>query len=575
MIARYLLLRPRGEDGQRQITRIVGDLVNDFEPTKIATTTLLVPRDAQVVSHAPAECAVVGPLFRRSDDSRVTRLTTGEGYSIAADRGRYLLRNFWGGYIAVIAGEGLNLDVIRDPSASVPSYWSRTDDLDIVFSDVALARRAGFALDRIAWDALAHRLRYPSLRIAASCIAGVAEIVPGSRLTFGADVAATQLWSPWDFTDDAPVMPAIATEAVRDTVMRCVGTWGRAFDRVHLELSGGLDSSIVAAAVKGHPAWSATTFATDRADGDERHFARAVALRCGVGLREIALDEVGIDPSHPPAALRPNPGGFSGLAGIDTVLARAANEAHADAIFTGGGGDNVFCTVRSAAPVVDAWRQSGARQAWATLRDVATLGEESLTSAAGHAWRQFLRARNTPVPWRGATRLLGSGAEVNFAGHPWLEAPADALPGKRAHVTALLRILPFLDGYDRMVAVPTVAPLMAQPVMETCLAIPSWQWIAGGCDRAVARRAFADLLPPEIIARRGKGSLASTLAPVFDTYRETLLALLEGGVLASHGLIDEAAVWAALRASADKEARYIRLFEFADAELWARSIAHY
>src|SRR3546814_15687375 len=62
-----------------------------------------------------------------------------------------------------------------------------------------------------------------------------------------------------------------------------------------------------------------------------------------------------------------------------------------------------------------------------------------------------------------------------------------------------------IELYPRSTAAPQITPLLSQPIVELCLSIPTWQWVRGGRDRAVARAAVADLLPALIAQRRTKG----------------------------------------------------------------------
>ena len=110
--------------------------------------------------------------------------------------------------------------------------------------------------------------------------------------------------------------------------------------------------------------------------------------------------------------------------------------------------------------------------------------------------------------------------------------------------------------------------MLSQPVVELCLAVPSWDWVAGGQDRAVARKAFASHLPAEVVWRRNKGRLETMCAEAFLAQRHALAPLLLEGWLARAGLIDRERVEAYLdreRIGADYD--YFRLLELADIEL--------
>jgi len=119
-----------------------------------------------------------------------------------------------------------------------------------------------------------------------------------------------------------------------------------------------------------------------------------------------------------------------------------------------------------------------------------------------------------------------------------------------------------------------IAPLLAQPVVELGLGVPSWQWSEGGQDRALARRAFRHDLPDLILARRTKGRIVSMFFPAFDAHRARLRSFLLDGLLASEAIIDRSAIedFISGRTAPDPVA-IIRLLHIADMERWARAVA--
>jgi asparagine synthase (glutamine-hydrolysing) len=81
---------------------------------------------------------------------------------------------------------------------------------------------------------------------------------------------------------------------------------------------------------------------------------------------------------------------------------------------------------------------------------------------------------------------------------------------------------------------------MSQPLIELCLQIPSYVWIAGGRDRAIARRAFMRALPPQIVRRQGKGAIDQHNLAICDANESYLRETLLNGVLVREGLLDRA-----------------------------------
>jgi asparagine synthase (glutamine-hydrolysing) len=114
-------------------------------------------------------------------------------------------------------------------------------------------------------------------------------------------------------------------------------------------------------------------------------------------------------------------------------------------------------------------------------------------------------------------------------------------------------------------------PLLSQPVMEACLAAPCWMWISGGRNRAVARDAFADLLPLDVLSRRSKGTFMSYLGAVYQKNKEQMRDFLLTGHLQAHGLLDADAVQSRIESRLPpRDESFTRIFELCMTENWVR-----
>jgi asparagine synthase (glutamine-hydrolysing) len=365
---------------------------------------------------------------------------------------------------------------------------------------------------------------------------------------------------------------AQAVAQVRAETERCVAAWASQSKSILLELSGGLDSSIVAAGLRDQAAAIAcVTAVTPDPGADERRYAALVAAHIGAPLEAVMLEIASGDVMRKLRILSPRPGTGVLQQVLDTAFARQAETVGADGFFTGGGGDNIFCYLNTAAPAADVLRTHGVGPLFLrTVGDLATLHGCTTWRAGALALRKVWRR---PRPWRQDSTFLASAAiPAAPQSHPWLAAPAGALPGKREHVAALMRIQNAPDGKERHGLAPIRYPLLSQPLVELCLTIPTWMWITGGRNRAVARDAFADRLPAPILARRTKGDFTGFCGAIFERQRTALADLLLGGWLAREGVLDRVAVEAYLTAPAPpKDVGFYRLLEFAGVEAWARS----
>jgi len=115
---------------------------------------------------------------------------------------------------------------------------------------------------------------------------------------------------------------------------------------------------------------------------------------------------------------------------------------------------------------------------------------------------------------------------------------------------------------------PLVNPLMSQPIVELALSIPSWHMVEGGRDRALARKAYHNAMPPLIRDRRRKGSPSSFAITLLRAKREEARERLLDGELVRRGYIDKAALATALAEEPGVGLGYVRILGLLDMEVW-------
>jgi asparagine synthase (glutamine-hydrolysing) len=125
--------------------------------------------------------------------------------------------------------------------------------------------------------------------------------------------------------------------------------------------------------------------------------------------------------------------------------------------------------------------------------------------------------------------------------HPWLKQSRRIAPGSHALLFGLIAVTsstyhsPFSGSQEPV----RVSPLVSQPLLEIALRMPTYLHCKFAQDRAVARTAFADVLPPEILQRGlGKGGPDLWLAEVIANNIGFLREFLLDGILAHRRLID-------------------------------------
>lgn len=578
MIARrYLVilsLEPGRAASAAKHAAVASGLAISFASARICVLT---EAAAHCVPFAGGEGAFVGTLFSAgADTDRVDTVPAAVSRSILATDGRAALNDYWGGYILVCEDRNTGtVSVSRDPSGAMPCYRVQTRDLHVCASDLGTLMAADFLTPTIAVPALLRHLAFPDVRLEETCIEGVSDLLPGMRIELGATGVTPSLWwSPWRFAGN-PVSGSGADLArrLRDTVDRCVGAWSSCCDNTLLGLSGGLDSSILASALhQCHARFGALNMVDQDADGDERPYARLVAGAFGVALDEREYDAEIVDLRSPSAAHLPRPMGTAHMQSYEFAVRQLVQEHAFDAWFNGIGGDSVFCWLRSALPVADS--VLSLRSPAAILRcigDVAMLADVSASTVLRQTLRFLLQGRRSVRP-RSVERLLTPEARncsARLQLPPWFAAPTGILPGRANHVEMIARVQNMIEGLDRWTAPPTVIPLLSQPIVELCLSISSWNWIAGGRNRAVARDAYADRLPARVIDRRSKGGPDRMSIAVCLTNLPLLREMLLDGHLAKSGLLDRDLLERLLtEQSILKNARHIDILQLADAESW-------
>jgi asparagine synthase (glutamine-hydrolysing) len=488
-----------------------------------------------------------------------------------------LVTRFWGAYVAVEAGGSNNRTrVFRAPMGALPAYYTICNGCIVVASDVALLHNLGLVRGGIDWWQLTAFLGSSRTLTQRTCLTGIHELPPGCVLEIGPgpEVAVNSLWKFWDHVQSANRPSRRSAEAsIREAIGNSISAMLQNAGEVGISLSGGLDSSIVAScAAFGGRQPILLTFATSDPDGDEREFAKAVADKLGLELLEYAFEERHVDFSRSASQHLPRPTGHAHAQSVAKRYIEVARQLGLDAIMNGMGGDNVFCTNSSTLPLVDAIL---ARAPFADVRDTfSSLRYLTQASASDIVFQiaQIIAGRRRPnwVPGLAhfLIRELGE-ASVDPLKTRWLGDGQRSLPGKAYHVEMIVRALHTVEGFDRETAPIWLSPLMSQPVVEACLAIPTWMWTSGGMNRAVARMAFSHHLPPSVVHRRTKGGPDAFSRDVALARRGELREIVLEGELARRGILDRRRLEGAFEdGSMLRDGYHAQLLHIADIEAW-------
>lgn len=577
MTARFAIGIGLSLDGQNALKKRIGDaeheILLDSPGLVIAATSQM--RTIEIGGFG----FVIGALFSCKDNQLVTTFDTETAIRIGRDCGQSLIECYWGDYVAVIRSAA-TVAVVRSPFGTLPCLYRPWAGGVVVASEIDSLEHATKVPNSVAFDQVARQLVVGDLRSSRTCLTDVHE-VRGGQVAFFAGTSRShhEIWTPWSIARAIPGCERTVSAAahLREIAIGCVSAKTRAFKKPLVLLSGGLDSSIVTACLAdGRRDMTCLNLVAPASAGDERLYARAVAGHLGHDLLERPMPERSLELGTLAGVRLPRPVARSFEQRIYREAQAVAKEQGCDGIVDGGGGDNVFCSLQSASPAADCILDSdGRRRFWHTCNAIADMTNASIGRVV---WKALRRAttRSRPYRWAINDRMLSAEAKATAAeavGHPWLSMDPSRLPGRAAQIALLVAAQSFVEDGPHGAKTHVVSPLVSQPLIEHCLSIPSWQWFDRGCNRAVARHAFAPLLPASAVWRRGKGVPDSFIVRLFETNRSYIREHLLGGMLAHEGLIDTAPVCAALDDPAPfGGAEFGRLVRLMDAETWARNI---
>jgi asparagine synthase (glutamine-hydrolysing) len=550
---------------------------------------------------------IFGKLYRSGDDADgafpdpLQSLSRFDSEVIVQSKGRSLIKGFWGYYVAALHyPEKATALVIRAPASPLACFHVRSGTMNFFFSSIQDCVDLKLTPLSINWDSITAQVVGADYLTHETAINEIVELVCGEAAECTHTACTTQVY--WDprilLKCRSPKRFPEATRAIRNGVNYSVNALSSGHGHILINLSGGLDSSIVLSALARAPHRPLLTAVNyfSRSGGDERLYARRMAQSINCRLVELPrndqLDLRRFDDCN--LTVRP----VLNFSAPDTEARSAmlAYELSATAIFNGELGDNVFGRNPGPAMLLDYFRQNGfGRRFVSVALDYAMLTNQSIWRAMALTRlesldlihnRDFnsLRAFRSRYGVDGARSLMlasseaeqhHSGMEARFL-HPWLKESRQLAPDSRKLLFGLLTVTstashsPFAGPDDPQ----SVSPFVSQPLAEIALQMPGHLHCTAAQDRAVARAAFSDVLPAEIIDRgRGKGGPTAWAKDVVENNEKFLREFLLDGILVRRALLDRRKVEAALSPKMVKSTAMVAdVFAKVYIEAWVRKV---
>lgn len=437
----------------------------------------------------------------------------------------------------------------RDRLGVKPLWWARDGGALAFASEIGALRASGLVSRRVDLGAVVDVL-------AAPCFSGVDRVpwadvrplLPGQVLRARAGEVTVSTWWRWPARGTASEVPV---EALREALVTAVGRTLQADVPVGVLLSGGLDSSLIAALARptaGRLAWS-VRFEDDEAfdrgrsvisPSSDAPYARAVAEALGMDLREVAV---------PRAALR---GLLDEVVASDEALPAWEQQLSQAALFRAVAADGV-----RAALVGDA-------------ADETHLGYRFLLDDAATADPGVIAGRFGGVPLRPAWRRE-EGARLRAAvpDAAW-DSPADRLRATTALVVGrwLPRLLHNGDLHAMAHGVEARPPFADTALLALAAQLdPAVAW-RGGVEKAHLRDAAAGWLPEAVRTRRKSALPKDPFAG--DVWAGVVREVLAERHPVVEAVVDVGAMARLADAGAWDERGQAALFRLAGLGLWAR-----
>jgi len=423
----------------------------------------------------------------------------------------------------------------RDRMGQKPLYLAVQPGRALAFASELSALRPVTWIDReINLDSIAEYLQTGYIAAPATIYRGVAKLSPASWMRCTPDGAITHKKY---FDPNETQTTEISADAVKSALRRAVERQLVSDVPVGCFLSGGIDSSVIAAAMKSAaPAQPILTFSIGFDDPryDETKFAAEVAQYLGTQHRQFTVRPDAAADLPKLAAVFGEP--FGDSSALPTHYLARETRAFVKVALSGDGGDELFGGYDRYRAM--RWGSAGARMPKILQKMAAAVPGGHPKSSLAKA-RRFVAALGLPAPQRYAEYVGLFQKDLQEAISPRrsiaarnLVADAYAMlhphrdPVQTALATDRITYLPEdlltkLDRSSMLHALEVRSPMMDHDLVHLAAGLSTAQLLKGGPKRML-REAFAADLPPFVFRRKKMGFAV----PIGQWLRESLRPML-------------------------------------------------
>ena len=426
----------------------------------------------------------------------------------------------------------------RDQMGIKPLHYFFKDGTFAFASEIKSLLAAGFSDRRINEESIWHYLSLQCVPAPLTIYEDIYALPCAHYLIFDLNSSEITVKKYWDCIENRSLFSGNSEELpqyVRDNVIKAVERWTMSDVPLACSLSGGLDSSIIAALVsKGHALHTYSLGFDNEKAYDEREMARELAEKYGTKHEEILLspDELLKDMNEMVLSLDSPYAG-----GLPSWFVFRKIHGNEKVVFNGTGGDELFGNyskwLRYEHPFMrfKCWRQF---------------------RSYGESFSEFLKHRNGSIyhkymPEELKRRILEENREDwNTSAH--IETLFDKCPehpwkDRITYVDFKIQLpeefLMMIDRFSMHFSIEARVPFLDRELVEKIMGIPAEYRTRKYNAKYLLKEAMGDLLPENLLKAEKKGFVLPYYEWLSQDLKEEVLDLCMGGYRRNQGIFGE------------------------------------
>lgn len=446
-----------------------------------------------------------------------------------------------------------NFVLFSEPGGNTPVYYTFKNKHSLVFaSSLELLKNELSKSLEISEPYLIDYLLGNFTIAKETCFKGYYSVLPGSCVFFDQQGEKfTQYWKPNSFKYHHS--NSISSETIEKTIKESIKTRISKYKRAVISLSGGVDSTYVAYCIHEQLKETNTKIASinyfhsEVNSSKEINFAEKVAKDIDSEFIQIDFKDhmpfefdkkLPFKPNRPEAIL------------LYTKLLRAiGTHLNKDCIYVSGhGGDHLFQCPPSIYSLSDYFLDHIFKNLKSYLYNLSAYyrlpylnvicrnfafsikRKRSFLDLLGG---EFLYEGKTPPPWLSFEKESYL-HKVNSYFPQWTNHPS-----KNQHIAAYFNALAMMHIEHSDETVPTIYPLLCQPMVEKALNVPSYKFLKNQYNRYPLRKALYEKYKSPVAWRRSKGDSTGVIQLGFDKNLDSIKEICFSGYLANNGYLNK------------------------------------